>query len=87
MKITLSEIKKNLQRTNSEEDEAKNKINNFEHKKEKSIQSEEQEEKKKNLKNEDRISSLWDNFTNNWTIGVAEGEEEEQESEHLFEKK
>ena len=49
MKVTLSEIKKNLQGTNSGGDEADNQINNLEHKEEKSIQSEHQEEKK-NLK-------------------------------------
>ena len=46
MKVTLSEIKKNLQGTNSGGDEAKNQINNLEYKEEKnSIQSEQQEEK------------------------------------------
>ena len=46
MKVTLSEIKKNLQVTNSGGDEAENQINDLEHKEEKSIQSEQQEEKK-----------------------------------------
>ena len=46
MKVELSEIQKNLQGTNSGEDEAKNQINNLEHKEEKSIQSEQQEEKR-----------------------------------------
>ena len=46
MKVILSEIKKNLQGTNSGGDEAKNQINNMEHKEERSIQSEQQEEKK-----------------------------------------
>ena len=45
MKVTLSEIKNNLQRTNSGVDEAKNQINDLEHKEEKNIQSEQQEEK------------------------------------------
>ena len=45
MKVTLSEIKKNLQVTNSGGDEAENQINDLEHKEEKSIQSEQQEEK------------------------------------------
>ena len=40
MKVTVSEIKKNLQGTNSGEDEAKNQINDLEHKEGKSIQSE-----------------------------------------------
>ena len=45
MKVTLSEIKKNLQGTNSGGDEAGIQINNLEHKKEISIQPEQQEEK------------------------------------------
>ena len=40
MKITLSEIKKNLQGARSGEDEAKNQINDLEHKEEKNNQSE-----------------------------------------------
>ena len=40
IKVTLSEIKKNLQGTNSGRDEAKSQINDLEHKEEKSIQSE-----------------------------------------------
>ena len=44
MKVTLSEIKKNLERTNSGGDEAKIQINNLEHKEEISIQPEQQEE-------------------------------------------
>ena len=39
MKVTLSEIKRNLQGANSGEDEVENQINNLEYKKEKSIQS------------------------------------------------
>ena len=46
MKVTLSEINKNLQGTNSGGDEAKSQINNLEHKEEKYIQSEQQEEKR-----------------------------------------
>ena len=40
MNVTLSEVKKNLQGTNSREDEAENQINYLEWKKGKSIQSE-----------------------------------------------
>ena len=40
MKVTLSEIKKNLQGTNSGKNEAKNQINNMEQKEGKRIQSE-----------------------------------------------
>ena len=46
MKVTLSEIKKNLQGTNGGEDEAENHIKYLEHKEGKSIQSEQQEEKR-----------------------------------------
>ena len=46
MKVTLSEIRKNLQGTKSGRDEAENQINNLVHKKEKNIQSEQQEEKR-----------------------------------------
>ena len=45
MKITLSEIKKNLQWTNSEGEESGIKINDLEHKEEISIQLKQQEEK------------------------------------------
>ena len=44
MKVTLSEIKENLQRTNSEGEEAKIQINDLEYKEEISIQPEQQEE-------------------------------------------
>ena len=47
MKVTLSEIKKNLYRTNRGKDEAENQINDLEHKEGKSIQKEQQEEKVK----------------------------------------
>ena len=45
MKVTLSEIKKNLQGTNSGKDEAENQINDLEYKKEINVQPEQQEEK------------------------------------------
>ena len=67
-------------------DEVKNQINDMEHKeaKKQPIRT----RRKKNPKNEDRISSLWDNFkrSNIPLIGVLEGEEEEQEIGNLFEK-
>ena len=60
MKVTLSEIKTNLQGPNSGVDEAENQINDLEHKEEKnSIRTEEGKSEKKN---EDRLRSLWDNF-------------------------
>ena len=46
MKFSSSEIKENIQETNSGVDEAKNQINDLGHKKEKSTQSVQQEEKK-----------------------------------------
>ena len=57
MKVTLSEIKTNLQGTNSGGDEAENRINNLEHKEEKKhlIRT---ARRKKNPKNEDRLRSL-----------------------------
>ena len=84
---TLSEIKKNLQGTNSEGKEAGIQINDLEHKKGKNNQSEQQEEKRIQ-KNEDSISSLWDslNRSNMCIIGVPEGKEEEQEIGNLYEK-
>ena len=46
MKDTLIEIKNNLQGINSRADEAKNQINDLEHKEEKDIRSVQQEEKR-----------------------------------------
>ena len=87
MKVALSEIRENLQGTNSGGDEPKNQINNLEYKEGKSIQSEQQEEKRiQNNKN--RLRNFWDIFkhTNIQLIGMPEGEAEEQEIENLFAK-
>ena len=46
MKVTLNEIKKNLQEANCGVDEAKNQINDLEHREEKNIQLEQQDGKK-----------------------------------------
>ena len=46
MKVTLSEIKKTLQGTNSRVDQAENQMNDLENKEEKNIQPEQQEEKR-----------------------------------------
>ena len=54
MKETLIRIKNNLQGINSRVDEAKNQINDLEHKEEKNIQSV-QQEGKKNPKKKSRI--------------------------------
>ena len=67
-------------------DEAKNQINDLEHKEAKTDQSEQEE--KRIQKYEDSINSLWDNVkrSNIHIIGVPEGEEKEQEIGNLFEK-
>ena len=87
MKVTLSEIKKNIQGTISGGEEARIQINDLEHKEEISIQPEQQEEKII-YKNKDTIRTLWDisKHTNPQIIGIPEEEEEEQEIENLFEK-
>ena len=76
MKDMLTEIKnkfvnKNSQGINTRVNEAKHRINDLEHKKEKHIQSLQQEEKKIQ-KIEYSLSSLWDNFklSNIHIIGV-----------------
>ena len=57
---TLIEIKNNLQGNSKRVDEAENQITDLEHKEAKYNQSEQQEEKIIQ-KNEDGVSSLWDN--------------------------
>ena len=60
-KDILIEIKNNLQENNSKADEAKDQINDLEHKEAKNNQSE-QQEGKRIPQNEDSIRILWDNF-------------------------
>ena len=88
MKDTLIEIEKNLQGINSRVDEVENQINDLENKEAKNNQLEEEEEKRIQ-KNEDSISSLWDNFkkSNIHITGVPEGKEKEQEIGKIFENK
>ena len=73
MKAMLSEMKENLQGTNSEVEE-------------RNIQPEKNEETRIQ-KNEKRLRNLQDIFkhSNILIIGVPEGEEEEQQIENLFE--
>ena len=73
MKDTLIEIKNNLQGNNSRMDEAKNQINDTEHKQAKKPNHAEEEEKRIQ-KNEDSINTLWDNFqrSNICLIGMPE---------------
>ena len=82
-----SEIKKNIQGTNSEEKEIGTQINDLEQKEEINIQPEQNEETRVK-KNEERLRNLGDNFkcSNIWIIGVPEGEEEEQEFETYLNK-
>ena len=88
MKAMQSEIKKNVQGTNSDGRETGTQINNLEQKEEINIQPEQNEETGIQ-KNEERLRNLWDNFKcfSIWIFGVPEGEEEEQEQEieNLFE--
>ena len=86
VKAMQSEIKKNVQGTNSERKENRTQINYLEQKEERSIQPEQKEETGIQ-KNEGTLRNLQDNFkpSNIWIIGVPEGEKEEQEIENLFE--
>ena len=82
-----SEIKKNIQGTNSEGKKTGTQINNLD-KEEINIQPEQNEETRiKKKKNEEKFRNLQDTFkySNIRIIGVPEGEEEEQEIENLFE--
>ena len=86
VKTLQSEIKKNIQGTNSEGKETRTQINDLEQKEEINIQPEQKEETRIQ-KSEERLRNLWENFkhSNIWIIGVPEGEEEKQEIENLFE--
>ena len=87
MKAMKSEIRKNVQGTNSDGKETRTQINGLEQKEEINIQPEQNEETRIQ-KNGERLRNLWDNFkhSNIQLVGVSEGKEEEQEIENLFEK-
>ena len=87
MKATQSEIKKYIQGTNSEGKETRTQINDLEQNQEINIQQEQNEETRIKKKNEKRLRNFWDNCkcSNIQIVGVAGGEEEEQEIENLFE--
>ena len=80
-----SEVKENVQDTNSEGNETGTQINDLEQKEEINIRPEQNEEIRIK-KNEERLRNMWDNFkrSNIQIIGVPEGEQEEQETENLF---
>ena len=86
VKAMQSEIKENVQGTNSEGKEIGTHINDLEQKEEINIQPEQNAETRI-LKNEERLRNLQDNFkySNLWIIGVLEGAEQEQEIASLFE--
>ena len=81
MKAMLSEIKENVQGTNSDGKETRTQINSMEQKEERNIQPEKNEETRIQ-KNEERLRNLQDIFklSNMQIIGVPEGEEEEIEN-------
>ena len=86
MKPMKSEIKENVQGTNSDGKETRTQINNVDQKEERNIRPEQNEETRIQ-KNEKRLKNLWDSFkcSNIQIIGVSEGEEVEQEVENLLE--
>ena len=86
MKAMLSEIKENVQGTDSDGKETGTQINGVDQKEERNIQPEKNEETRIQ-KNEERLRNLQDilKHSNIWIIGVPEGEEEEQKIENLFE--
>ena len=85
VKAMKSEIKENVQGTNSEQKETRTHINGLDQKEEINIQPEQDEERIQ--KNKGRLRNIWDKFKhyNIQIIGVPEGEEEDQEMDHLFE--
>ena len=86
VKAMKSEIKENVQRTNTEGKETGTQINGVDQKEERNTQPEQNEETRIQ-KTEERLRNLRGNFNrfNIQIIGVPEGEEEEQEIENLFE--
>ena len=86
MKAMLSEIKENVQGTNSDGKETGTQINGVDQKEERNFQTEQNEETRIQ-KNEERLRNLQDicKRSNIRIIGVPEGEEEEQQIENLFE--
>ena len=86
VKSMQSEIKENVQGTNSDGKETWTQISGTDQKEEISIQPEENEETRIPT-NEERLRNLQDIFkhSNIWIIGVPDGEEEEQKIGNLFE--
>ena len=78
MKATQSEIKQNIQGTNSEEKETGTQINDLKQKEEINIQPEQNEET--TIHKNESLGNLWDIFkrSNIQIIGVPEGKEEQE---------
>ena len=87
MKAMLRETKENVQGPNSEAKETGTQINGVDQKEERNIRPEKNEETRIR-KSEERLKNLQDILkrSNIRIIQVPEGEEEEQEIEHLFKK-
>ena len=81
-----SEMKRNVQGTNSDGKEIGTQINGLEQKEEINIQLQQNEEPRIQKK-EERLRNLQDNFkpSNIWITWVPEGEEEDQQIENIFE--
>ena len=86
VKAMKSEMKENIQGTNSEDKETRTQVNGLDQKEEINLQPG-QNEGRRIQKNEERLRNFQDNFkhSNIRIIGVPEGEKEEQEIENLFE--
>ena len=80
MNVTQSEIKQNIQGTNSDRKETRTQSNDLEQKEEINIQLDQNEETRIQ-KNEERLRNFWDSLkcSNIQIIGVPEGEEQQQE--------
>ena len=81
MKGTQSEIKQNIQRTNSGRKGTRTQINDLEQKEEINIQLEQNEETKIQ-KHEDRLRNLWDNFKHS-NIQIIGCQKEKSKSKKL----
>ena len=88
MKAVQSEIKENIQGTNSEGKETGTQINGVDQKEGRNIQPKKNEETRIQ-KNEERLRNLQDIFkhSNTQIVEVPEGEQQEQEIENLFQQK
>ena len=84
-KDTQSEIKQNVQGTNSDRKETRTQSNDLEQKEKINIHPDLNEETRIR-KSEETVTSLWDNLkcSHMWILGVPEGEEQQQEIENIF---